>query len=155
MKKKIALGVGIGVVAVAIAAVVFCVLGAGRFALESEYYGENGYETIDVQQLQDLIAEKKSFALLISKPACTASTDFEKIVTEFSEKYQIGFEKIDFVEVRDAKLIEGLKYNPSMALYHEGKLVTFLSADEDNDLEAYQSEAGFAKWWRKYVKVQK
>lgn len=154
MKKKTAISIGVGLAMVA-AVTAAVLLWPKKFALSDEYYGKDGFENIDAERLRNLITQKKSFALLISKPACTASTDFEKVVTEFSEKYQIAFEKIDFVEMREAELIEELRYNPSVALYREGELVTFLSASDDGDLEAYQSEVGFTRWWGKYAKIQK
>lgn len=151
MSKKLVAGIVAGVVVVA-AIVAAVLLWPRRFTLDTAYYGKSAFSEIDAEQLRELIEQKKSFALLIYQPSCQASEDFEKVLADFSEKKQVGFEKISFSTVKKTGLIEGLKYYPSVALYHDGKLVDFLKTDDDDDLAAYQSEAGFAEWWGRYIK---
>lgn len=148
--KKWIIGGGI-VVAVAVAVLCFY-LWPRKFELSAEYYDNSEFLSIDAEELQDLIDEKKSFALLVYQSACQASEDFEKIVEEFSEQEQISFEEISFPEAKNSGLVEGLTYYPSVALYRDGKMVTFLKTDEGDDLTAYQSLSGFTEWWGKYIK---
>lgn len=124
------------------------------YKLSPEYYGNSTISPINIADLQGLIDERKSFALLIYQPGCRASEDFEKIVNEFSEKERIKFEKIAFSEVKGSGLIEGLQYYPSVVLYHDGKVETFLKTNEGDDLPAYESLEDFTEWWKKYIKSQ-
>ena len=59
---------------------------------------------------------------------------------------------MEFSDVKMSGLVEGLKYYPSVALFRDGKMATFLHSDSDEDLSALQSEEGFREWWEKYIK---
>lgn len=147
--------IGGGVAAGLVIAAVLCVrFWPRRYELSSEYYGNSNITSIDTESLAALVKNKKSFALLVYQPNCRASEDFEKIIKEFSETEQIGFEKIAFSEVKNSGLLDDLEYYPSVVLYRDGEVVTFLKTDEDEDLPAYQSLGGFTEWWNKYVKTK-
>lgn len=153
MKKWILAGAG---VLLLIAAVVLAVVFWPRkFSLDPEYLGGSGFEEIDVDEFRALVENKKSFAIFFYQPDCSASEDFEKVLAEFSEKENVKILKTDYVEAKHSGLVPGLKYYPSLALYDTGKLVDFLKTDEDADISAYETEAGFREWWEKYVKLAK
>lgn len=150
MKKIVIIIAGILVAAAAVVGGV-CVLGGGKFSLDDKYYGKSEFVNIDTAELSTLIDEKKSFALLIWQPGCQASTDFEKIVKGFSEERQVTFLRMEFSDAKSSGLVGDLKYYPSVALYRDGKLATFLKSDSDEDLSALISEEGFREWWEKYI----
>lgn len=143
-------GIAVGLIAIAVGLCVW--LWPRGYELSSEYYGNGEIASIDIAELRELTGDKKSFALLIYQPNCRASEDFEKIVKEFTEREQVGFEKIAFSEVKSSGLLDELQYYPSVVLYRDGEVVTFLKTDEDKDLAAYQSLDGFTEWWKGYVK---
>lgn len=151
MKKRTIIGIIIAVVAVVgmVAAVIFW---PRTFDLSAEYREQSGFTEIDSEQLKKLIEEKKSFALFIYQPGCITSEDFEKNLVNFSEKERVGFEKIKFSEAKSSGLVGELRYYPSVALYRDGELVTFLRTDRNDDMSAYDTEAGFIAWWHKYIK---
>lgn len=151
MKKRIVLGILIAVVVAAVVGAVI-LLWSRRFRLSENYYGEGGLTEITVDEMQKLIDEKKSFAVFVYQPGCITSEDVEKNLASFSEKEQVILEKIKFSDVKKSGLIKGLRYYPSVALFHDGELVTFLRTDRNDDMPAYDSEEGFAKWWHRYVK---
>lgn len=152
MRKRIIASVGIAVVALGLIVLVGWLLSSRKFELSSKYRGSSGFETIDVDELKARMDEGESFAVFVYQPACRASDELEEVVRNFSEEAQIKFLKVAFAGLRDSGLVEGLKYYPSVVLYHDGKVVSFLRADADEDLEAYQSGEGFAEWWDRYVK---
>lgn len=151
MKKSAIVGIvsGVVVVLVVVAAVVFW---PRTFRLSDNYYNGSGFTEITSEELSELIMQKKSFAVFVYQPGCITSEDFEENLTNFSKKEQVKFEKIKFSEAKSSGLIEGLRYYPSVALYRDGELVTFLRTDRNDDMSAYDSEDGFATWWHKYVK---
>ncbi len=152
MRKKLLISSGILVAMAAAVLAIVLLVQPWKFRLSDEYYGKSGLTEIDTGELEELIREKKTFAMFVYQPACRASDDFEKILTEFSEKNQISFEKIAFSKLKDSGLVEGLKYYPSAMIYHDGKVVDFLRADDDEDTAAYETLDGFEEWWRGYVK---
>lgn len=151
MKKRVIIGIIIAaVVAAGIGAAV--IFWPRTFDLSAEYHEQSGFTEIDTEQLKKLIEEKKSFALFIYQPGCITSEDFEKNLTNFSEKEKVKLEKIKFSEARSSGLVGELRYYPSVVLYRDGELVTFLRTDRNDDMSAYDTEAGFVAWWHKYVK---
>jgi len=150
MKKWVLISGGILLAAAAITLAI--VLWPRKFSLDAEYLGKSGFEEISIDEFRTLVENKKSFAIFLYQPDCSASEDFEKVLTEFSEKENVKVLKTDYVEAKHSGLVPGLKYYPSLALYDKGKLVNYLKTDEDADIPAYKTEVGFREWWGKYVK---
>lgn len=100
------------------------------------------------------IEENKSFALFIYQPMCVSSNDFEKVLIDFTNIYEINFYKIAFSNIKDTALGEKIKYYPSFAIFNEGKLVDYLESDKDEDIEYYKSTEEFIKRFTKYVNLK-
>lgn len=123
------------------------------FPLSEEFYGKDEtFINANVDEIRNLIKDKKSFAVFVYQPACRTSEDFEKIVQKYGSDHKISFLKTNFSDLKSSGLVPELKYYPSMLLYRDGKLVTFLRAGSDEDVKVYQNEADFVTWWQKYVK---
>ncbi len=151
MKKKLLLPIIISLMAFLGGAVIVFLM-MKHFKLSPEYYNTDGFHKIDSSELENLIDQKKSFALFIYQPSCRTSDDFEKILADFSQEYQVKFEKVAFSDIRKTDLVPGLQYYPSLALYRNGKLITFIKADSDEDLKIVTSKDGFTNWWKRYIK---
>lgn len=142
-------------------AMIFCFLLVGcnnkqdTFSLDKEYYQNNSFNELDKNTFDDLINNKKSFAIFIYQPLCTTSYEFNKILTEFANQYQISFYKMSFSDMKETELKEYIKYYPSLVIYYEGEIVDYLDANSDSDSEYYKSVDGFKKWFSNYVSIQK
>ncbi len=124
-----------------------------KFALSSEYYGSAEVQDININELQSLIDGQKSFGLFISQPTCQASADLEKNLDVFLEAYPLKFYEISFSTIKDDNIIPDLKFYPSFAIFHNGRVVDFLEADSDEDAAAYTSVDGFKDWFSGYVEL--
>lgn len=145
--------IGIIIVAILILVVgVIVIFWPHTFELSAEYQDKVGFSEINTEQLKKIISEKKSFALFIYQPGCITSEDFEKRLASFSENQKVSFEKIKFSDAKGSGLVSELRYYPSVALYRDGELVAFLRTDRNDDMAAYDTEAGFTTWWHRYVK---
>lgn len=142
-------------------AMIFCFLLVGcnnkqdTFSLDKEYYQNNSFNELDKNTFDDLINNKKSFAIFIYQPLCSTSYEFNKILTEFANQYQISFYKMSFSDMKETELKEYIKYYPSLVIYYEGEIVDYLDANSDSDSEYYKSIDGFKKWFSNYVSIQK
>lgn len=125
------------------------------FSLDKEYYQNNSFNELDKNTFDDLINNKKSFAIFIYQPLCSTSYEFNKILTEFANQYQISFYKMSFSDMKETELKEYIKYYPSLVIYYEGEIVDYLDANSDSDSEYYKSVDGFKKWFSNYVSIQK
>lgn len=113
------------------------------FYLEEKYYGNSVFDEIDSNDLNDLINDKESFAIFIHQPFCSTSYEFNKILTMFAEENKISFYKISFDEMKKTVMYENIKYYPSFAIYNNGKLIDFLEADSNEDLNRYKDMEEF------------
>lgn len=124
------------------------------FYLEEKYYGNSVFNEINSYKLNDLINDKESFAIFIHQPFCSTSYEFNKILTMFTEENKISFYKISFDEMKKTVMYENIKYYPSFAIYNNGKLVDFLEADSNEDLNCYKDMKEFKNWFSSYIQMK-
>ena len=48
-----------------------------------------------------------------------------------------------------------MKYAPSVLIIKDGKIVTFLDAEKNSDIEKYQDIDKFTEWVSKYIYLKK
>ena len=80
------------------------------FFLEDKYYEINDIAEIKIDELNDLINRKESFAVFIYQPMCITSSDFENILYRFLEENNIGIYKIAFSEIKDTEIGNLIKW---------------------------------------------
>ena len=80
------------------------------FSLDERYYGTNTLNEIETKDLNELIDEKKSFALFIYQPLCDTSSKFESILKKFQETTPISFYKIKFTSIKNTNLEKYIKF---------------------------------------------
>lgn len=152
MKKNIFIVVPILLTVTAMLSVLLLYKKEQPFYLENQYYETNTMEEIDLEEYKHLVDRKESFALFVYQPMCVTSSDFEQVLNHFQKEYQISFKKIAFSKIKEETKF--LKYYPSFILYKEGKMIDFLEADKEEDLNVYQSKEEFESWLTKYVKLK-
>lgn len=123
------------------------------FSLDERYYGTNTLNEIETKDLNELIDEKKSFALFIYQPLCDTSSKFESILKKFQETTPISFYKIKFTLIKNTNLEKYIKYYPSFIIFKDGKIIDYLEADNDEDIDIYNSEEAFKTWLSNYIKL--
>lgn len=124
------------------------------FYLEEKYYGDSVFNEIESNDLNNLINDKESFAIFIHQPFCSTSYEFNKILTKFSEENKISFYKMSFDEMKKTVMYENIKYYPSFAIYNNGKLIDFLDAESDEDLNCYKDMEEFKNWFNSYIQMK-
>lgn len=124
------------------------------FSFEEEYYGRISFEELSLDSLNHLLDDKKSFGLFIYQPLCASSVNFNKVLTEFSNTYKIGFYKMPFDELKQSKIGEYVKYYPSFIIIHNGEIVDFLDANNNEDSYYYNSVDEFKDWFSSYVLIK-
>lgn len=125
------------------------------FSLDEEYYKSSEFIELGINEFNDLVNNNKSFAIFIYQPLCSASYNFNKVLTEFANQYQIKFYKMSFADMRETELNEHIKYYPSLVIYHNGELVDYLDANSDSHSGYYKSVDGFTNWFSSYITIKK
>ena len=127
---------------------------SNKFYLEDKYYGGNGLEEIDSEEFEKLVSDKESFALLIYQPLCAASTEFRKLLEDYTVSNHVKFYAMTFQNVKESSLYEEVKYYPSFAIIKDGKVVDYLNPDDDKDTPYYKNIDDFNEWFTSYVEIK-
>ncbi len=56
-----------------------------------------------------------------------------------------------FDEMKESYLYKKVKYAPSVIIIKKGKIIAYLDADKNADLDKYQNEKVFEKWIKNYI----
>ena len=122
-----------------------------KFYLEEKYYNNSSFEEIDNSSLRDLEANKESFLIMVYTSGCFSCMDFEKVVTEFTNEYNLHVFRININDIEKTKLANKIKYTPSLVIYQNGKVYKYLDANSDKDTNYYKSTTNLKGWLDQYI----
>lgn len=118
--------------------------------LEKEDY-KYAYEEIDKTKLQEMIDNKKTFIIYTYNSYCSFPVPCKDIFLDSMKKLNIKLYGIPF---NDSKSIIGLDYGPSVVIYNEGKRMTYLDPEQDEDTKRFQEKESFIEWIKAYVEIK-
>ena len=126
-----------------------CQNGQERFHLDKKYYNKGEYINVDDKEFSKIKGE--NYILFTYNNFCNLPKPCEQIFKKFMKKYNIDFLSISFDKFKKTSLYKTVKYAPSIIIVKEGKIVTYLDADNDDDLDKYQDENKFENWIKSYI----
>ena len=59
--------------------------------------------------------------------------------------------KSHYDELKNTDVVNTIKYAPSVIIIKEGKIVSYLDAEADEDFDRYQNKKEFNSWLAKYI----
>ena len=124
-----------------------------KIKLNDTYYNNPSFEEIDSKRLKELEDNSESFLIMVYTTGCFSCMDFEKVLTEFTEKYNLNILRININDIDDTDLSNKIKYTPSLAIYKEGKVYKYLNADSDKDTKYYKNITNLKEWLDKYIEI--
>ncbi len=148
MNKKILYIIPIVILIVAIIFLIYPKEEKGKFYLDDKYY--NNGEFIEVNKLP-----RGTYIAYVYANVCIFPTPCDKIFKEVMEKYKIDMLEISFDDIRDTKYHKEVIYAPSALIIRNGKLIAYLDAESDIDLEKYQDASKFEEWLSNYIYLEK
>lgn len=127
-----------------------------RAVIDAEYVCsdncENRYMELSSSEYEKLVAEKKSFVVLVDKGGCNTADRLREFVNNWATKNELKVYKMDFSDMKETSLHDTVKYYPSVAVVSKGKVVGYMRADSDDDAPAYNEYEAFVKWIENYLK---
>ena len=124
----------------------------GQFRLSDEYYGTSEMLTgLTKDQYEELIAQKKSFVVMVDKPGCITTPPMRENMSKFPDSMQFKYYQFMWSEMKDSSLHEYVTFVPSVALIREGKVVAWLRADSDEDAEYFNSAEALQRWLAEHI----
>lgn len=153
MKKTIII---IGVIITLIVSIgLIFILNNKKINLEEKYYGNGELIKISQDEFNTLEKDKENFILFVHIPGvCQVSLPFAPIVEEFIEKENITIYSLPFYDITDTSVEEYVKFSPSVLIYKDGRVESYLDSTKDEHLEYYKTIESFTKWIKKYVNLK-
>ena len=93
----------------------------------------------------------KSFIVFAYNNYCLLETPCDEIFKKIMDKYNISFLYLPYEEMKKTFIYDDVKLAPSVILIKEGKIVTYLNTESNDDLPKYQDADEFEKWLTSYI----
>ena len=132
----------------------FCLLLTGcinnqKINLSKKFYNKGKY--IDIKNNQINKYKNDNFVIFTYNSYCNLEVPCEKIFQKVMNKYKIDFLSINIDEFKKTYLYKKVKYAPSVIIVKKQKIIAYLDAEKDEDMDKYQNEKEFEKWLKKYI----
>lgn len=128
-----------------------CLFSVQKFYLDNNYYNEGNFINVKAKEFKN----KGNYILYTYNSYCNFPVPCENIFKAFMENHNIDFLSMPFEEFRKTELYKKIKYAPSIIIVKDGKIISYLDADSDNDTDKYQDTKEFEKWISKYIYLEK
>lgn len=117
--------------------------------LSDKYYKDSNFISLTADEISNL--KDDTYLLYTYNNYCTLEVPCESIFNSFMSLYNISIISIPFDEYKNTSFYKKVKYAPTVILISKGKIITYLDADSDNDLDKYQDIIAFTKWLDTYI----
>ena len=122
-----------------------------KVKLDDIYYNNGEYINIDSTYLKN--KTHKNYVLFVHNSFCTFKTPCDTIFKQYMKKYKIDFLTINIDEYKKTKFYTQVKYAPTVIVVNNNRIVAYLDAEKDKDLDKYQDVNEFEKWINKYIET--
>ncbi len=109
---------------------------------------------INSERLKQLEDDGESFVLFISLPSCPTANEFKNMLTSYVKDKQINIYQIYNTEIDNTLISQKIKYFPTLVICKNGKVMTYLKADSDQDKQYYENVQSLDNWFNKYVLLE-
>lgn len=123
-----------------------------QFPLDADQFGSAEFVDINGEEYEQLLSAKKSFLVFVDQDGCITAKGLRQIATEIAEEKSLKIYHIMFSDARSTSLYNNVKYYPSFVIVKQGKVVSWLKADSDEDTERYKNKDELLKWLNNYIK---
>lgn len=127
--------------------------GNKKIYLSSEFYSEGNFKEINNDSINQY--NNKTYLLFTYNNYCSLPIPCDKIFLEVAKKNNISILSMPFSEFKKTVFYDTVKYAPSIIIVDEGKVIKYLDANKDEDLEKYQDVDKFEKWLNENIYLKK
>lgn len=120
-----------------------------KVVLDDIYYNKGNFININSDYLDN--SKHKNYVLFAYNSFCTFQIPCEDIFQEYMTKYKVDFLSINIDEYKKTKLHDTVEYAPTIIIVKDGKIIAYLDAESDDDLNKYQDVKEFEKWINNYI----
>ena len=120
-----------------------------KFYLDDNYYGDNTFIEANSVEINNI--GSKNYILFTHNNYCNFKIPCEQIFKEFMNRHNIKILSIPFAEFKNTDYYKTVKYAPSILIIKNNKIVKYLDAEKDEDIDMYQDVNKFEEWIGKYI----
>ena len=126
-----------------------------KIYLTDKYYdnSNNSFLEIDEDKIKDL--NDDTYILYVFNSFCKFSIPCDSIFEEFMKNNNISIISIPYDKNKKTDFVKKVKYAPTIIIIHKNKIVAYLDADKDEDVDKYQDIKAFTNWVNQYVYLEK
>ena len=125
-----------------------------KFYLDSEHYGKSAITEIDSTKLKEMEKNGNKNLVFVYLPGCSSCTEFKKVLTTFTDEYNLEVYSISIRDVEGTKA-ESIEYAPSLMIYKDGTVVDYLDSASNDDLPYFKSADKLKEWLEQYIYLSK
>lgn len=127
--------------------------GNKKIYLSNEFYGEGNFKEINNDSINQY--NNKTYLLFTYNNYCSLPIPCDKIFLEVAKKNNISILSMPFSEFKKTVFYDTVKYAPSIIIVDKSKVIKYLDANKDEDLEKYQDVDKFEKWLNENIYLKK
>ena len=120
-----------------------------KINLSDIFYNEGKYIDIKSDQINNY--KNDNYVIFTYNSYCNLEVPCEETFKKVMEKYKIDFLSIKIDEFKKTYLYKKVKYAPSVIIVKKQKVIAYLDANKDEDMDKYQDEKKFEEWLKKYI----
>ena len=124
-----------------------------KLYLDSKFYDKSEYIKINAEEFDKL--EDKVYVVYTYESFCKLRIPCEQIFKEVMDKYNLTFYSLFVQEAQKTYIADTVRYAPSIIIIKNNKIVAYLDANSDEDLDKYQDSEQFEKWLGEYIHLEK
>lgn len=145
------IGGSIGLVILFAAAFTVAVIIPHDSRVRLESYGKSESVSLDDKEYERMIADKRSFLVMVSQPGCVRTYDMSTWFLEYPEDMQFKYYSMSWAHAKETSLHDYVKYAPSLAVIRDGEVIAWLDADSEEDSKYFGDPEGLKTWLKKYI----
>lgn len=150
--KKIVIGIIISII-------ILCTIGLlinknqpnKKVYLTKKYYEnkEQAFLQVDEQEIKKL--KDETFILYTFNSFCKFPIPCDSIFEQFMKDNNITIVSIPYDKYKLTDYVKKVKYAPSILIINKNKVIAYLDADKDEDVNKYQDIEEFTNWVKEYI----
>lgn len=150
--KKIVIGIIIGII-------ILCTIGLfinknqsnKKIYLTKKYYDNKKqiFLQVDEQEIKKL--KEETFLLYTYNSYCKFPVPCDSIFEQFMKDNNITILSIPYEKYKLTDYVKKVKYAPSVLIINKNKVIAYLDADKDEDVNKYQDIEEFTNWVKEYI----
>ena len=119
--------------------------------LTKKYYENKEQAFLQVDETEIKKLKEDTFLLYTFNSYCKFPIPCDSIFEQFMKDNNITIVSIPYDKYKLTDYVKKVKYAPSVLIINKNKVIAYLDADKDEDVNKYQDIDEFTNWVKEYI----